>query len=41
MMLFDLQADPAEQHNLAGTHPDVVKRLKGLYDQISPSASPN
>ena len=33
MMLFDLEADPAEQHNVAGEHPEVVKRLKKLYDQ--------
>jgi len=32
-MLFDLEADPAEQHDVAAEHPEVVKRLKELYDQ--------
>lgn len=26
-MLFDLEADPAEQHNVASKHPDIVKSL--------------
>ncbi len=33
MMLFDLEADPAEQRDLSKQHPDVVKRLKGIYDK--------
>jgi arylsulfatase A-like enzyme len=33
MMLFDIEADPAEQHNVSKMHPDVVKRLKALYDK--------
>ena len=33
MMLFDIDADPAEQHDLSKQHPDVVKRLKALYDK--------
>jgi len=33
MMLFDLESDPAEQHDVAAEHPEVVKRLKKLYDQ--------
>ncbi len=33
MMLFDLEADPAEQHDLSAKHPDVVERLKALYDK--------
>lgn len=32
MMLFDLDADPGEQRNLAAQHPDIVKRLKSLFD---------
>lgn len=30
--LFDLAADPYEQHDVAGTHPEVVERLKAAYD---------
>ena len=33
MMLFDLEADPAEQRDLSKKHPDVVERLKALYDK--------
>ena len=33
MMLFDLEADPAEQQDVADSHPDVVKRLKALFDE--------
>lgn len=33
MMLFDLQNDPAEQHNVAAQHPDVVARLRAWYDE--------
>jgi uncharacterized sulfatase len=34
MTLFDLANDPAEQHNVADKHPDVVARLKGQYDRM-------
>ncbi len=27
-LLYDLEADPGEQENLAGEHPDIVKRLE-------------
>ena len=36
MALFDLSADPNEQHNVAGANPDVVKRLKSRFDVRSP-----
>jgi hypothetical protein len=32
MQLFDLQADPAEQQNVADRHPEVVARLKAMFD---------
>jgi hypothetical protein len=32
MALFDLSNDPGEQHNVADQNPDVVKRLKALFD---------
>jgi uncharacterized sulfatase len=34
VMLFDLEADPGEQHDVAAGHPDVVARLKSLFDQM-------
>jgi uncharacterized sulfatase len=33
MMLFDIEADPAEKQDVSKQHPDVVKRLKALYDK--------
>jgi len=33
MMLFDLESDPAEQHDLSDKHPDVVKRIKAAFDK--------
>lgn len=33
MMLFDIEADPAEQHDLSKQHPDVVEHLKAIYDK--------
>jgi hypothetical protein len=35
MSLFDLSIDPGEQRNIASEHPDVVKRLKALYDEVA------
>ena len=34
MSLFDLENDPAEQHDLTTQHTDVVARLKARFDQI-------
>jgi len=28
--LYDLKVDPAEKHNLAAVHPDIVKRIEGI-----------
>ena len=33
IMLFDLETDPAEQHDISSQHPNVVKRLKNIYDK--------
>jgi uncharacterized sulfatase len=35
MQLFDLQADPGEQHDVAAQHPDIVARLKAAYDEVN------
>ena len=34
MMLFDLQEDPAEQHDVSAQNPEVVTRLKALFDKM-------
>lgn len=34
MMLFDLEADPTEQHDVAAQHPDIVERLKAKFDVL-------
>lgn len=34
-MLFDYRADPAEKHDLAATHPDVVARFTQLLNEWS------
>jgi uncharacterized sulfatase len=40
MALFDLLNDPGEQHNVAASHPDVVKALKSEYDKDVESFGP-
>jgi arylsulfatase A-like enzyme len=35
MSLFDLEHDPAEQHNVADQHRDIVTRMKSQFDQMS------
>ena len=39
MMLFNLERDPQEQHDVAAEHPDVVERLKRLFDHESESVA--
>ncbi len=34
MMLFNIDTDPAEQHDVSDKHPEVVERLKGIYNRI-------
>ena len=38
MMLFDLEADPSEQRDVADSHPEVVKRLKAFFDRYGDRA---
>ena len=35
--LFDLEADPGEQHNVAEQHPEVVNQLKAHADRVKTS----
>jgi arylsulfatase A-like enzyme len=35
MQLFDLQADPGEQKDVAARHPEEVRRLKAAFDAIN------
>ena len=35
MMLFDLSEDPGEQHDLSAEYPEVVQRLKGIFDKMN------
>lgn len=32
--LFDLDADPAEQHDVSAGHPDLVRRMRGLFEAM-------
>jgi hypothetical protein len=34
-MLFDLEADPSEQRDVAAVHPDVVRRLHAIFDKVA------
>jgi len=38
LMLFDLDADRGEEHDVAAAHPDVVARLRGEIDEFLASA---
>lgn len=35
MMLFDLEDDPGEQHDVAAQNPEVVLRLKAMFDRMN------
>jgi arylsulfatase A-like enzyme len=37
--LYDLRADPAQQHDVAGAHPDLVRRLRDEYEALWDSIS--
>jgi hypothetical protein len=32
-LTLDLEIDPAEQYDVAAQHPDVVNRLKAIFDR--------
>lgn len=40
MMLFDLETDPGEQRDVAAQHPEVVARLKALFDKLAAEVPP-
>ncbi|MFC6102541.1 sulfatase/phosphatase domain-containing protein, partial [Olivibacter domesticus] len=33
LFLVNIEKDPAEENNLSGKHPDVVEKLKDLYEK--------
>jgi hypothetical protein len=33
MKLFDLEADPGEQNNVASAHPETVERILGIMNK--------
>jgi hypothetical protein len=41
LQLYDLQADPGEQRDVAGAHPDVVKRLQRAHAAMLRQVPPN
>ena len=38
MMLFDMEADPAETRDISADHPDVVQRLEELFEKVNAEA---
>ena len=40
MQLFDLAADPGEQTDVAAQHPEIVKRMKAMYDVTNKDVPP-
>ena len=41
MSLFNLEKDPAEQHDVSAHHPEVVTKLKALYDKMNTEVPPS
>lgn len=39
-MLFDLENDPGEQHDVSAQHPEVVERLRALFDKVNREVPP-
>ena len=35
--LYDLEADPAEQHDVSAAHPEVVRRIRAVMARRTPS----
>ena len=40
LQLFDLSADPGEQHDVSAAHPEIVARLRKLYAELTKDAPP-
>lgn len=40
LLLFDLETDPAEEHNLVDEHPEIVDRLQGLIHDFNGNTIP-
>jgi hypothetical protein len=34
IMLFDLETDPSEQHDVSKKYPEIVERIKDIYNQV-------
>jgi len=41
LQLFDLETDPAEQHDVAAQHPEIVARLKAQHAQMQQQVPPD
>jgi uncharacterized sulfatase len=41
MQLFDLEADPGEQRDVAAQHPEIVERLKKAFDEMNAQPRPH
>lgn len=38
--LFNLDVDPSERYNVAGTHPDIIEHLESMLDRFAGEVSP-